>query len=100
MQVKPFTFDSASSTLDLSMTCNSNETDDPPETTGVFFQYSTTVEQWHGLSAYETFTGKGLRYLYLQYFCNFLNLYLELDLDLDFIFKIFLVINISDLFDC
>ena len=41
-----------------------------------------------------------LGYLYLQRFRNFLNLHLELDLDLEFILKIFLAINISDLFDC
>ena len=30
----------------------------PPETTGVFFQHSTIVKQWHGLSATGTLTGK------------------------------------------
>ena len=47
-----------------------------------------------------TLTGKGLRYLYLQCFRNFLNLHLELDLELEFILKLFLAINISDLLDC
>ena len=105
MQVKPFTYNSASCiwsllVFGLSMTCNFNENDDSPEATGFFFQHSTTVKQWHGLSGYGTLTGKGLRYSYLQCFRNFLNLHLELDLDLEFILKLFLAINISDLFDC
>ena len=83
------------------MTCNFNENDYPPEATDVFFQHSTILKQWYGLSAYGTLTGKGLKYLYLQCFCNFLNLHLELDLDLDgFGFGLFLAINISDLLNC
>ena len=82
------------------MTWNFNENDDPVEATGVFFQHSTIVKQWHGLSAYGTLTGQGLRYLYLQCLRNFLNLDLELDLDWEFILKLFLAINISVLFDC
>ena len=65
-----------------------------------FFQHSVIVKQWHSLIAYGTMTDKRLRCLYLQCFCNFLNLYLELELDLEFILKLFLVINFSDLFDC
>ena len=65
-----------------------------------FFQNSTIAKQWHGLSAYGTLIVKWLRYLYLQRFRNFINLHLELDLDLEFILKIFLAINISDLLDC
>ena len=42
MQVKPFTYNSASCiwsllVFGLSMTCNFNENDDSPEDTGVFF---------------------------------------------------------------
>ena len=39
-------------------------------------------------------------YLLLQCFRNFLNLHLELDLNLEFILKLFLAINISDLYEC
>ena len=53
-----------------------------------FFQHSIIAKQWDGLSAYGTLTGKGLRYLYLQRFRNFLNLHPVLDLDLEFILKI------------
>ena len=104
MQVKPFTYDSASSTLYLHLTFLWLAT--PMKMTILqrplvfFFQHSTIAKQCHGLSAYGTLAGKGLRYLYLQRFRNFLNLRLELDLDLEFILKIFLAINISDLFDC
>ena len=76
------------------MTCNSNENDNPPEASGVPFP------AFHHCKAMTRLTGKVLRYLYLQRFRNFLNLHLELDLDLEFILKIFLAINISDLFDC
>ena len=95
MQVKPFTYDSASSTLYLHLTFLWLATP-----LVFFFQHSAIAKQWHGLTAYGTLAGKGLRYLYLQRFRNFLNLRLELDLDLEFILKIFLAINISDLFDC
>ena len=105
MQVKPFTYDSIWQckfnpllVFGLSMTYNFNETDDPPEATGIFFQHSTIVKQWHGFSVYGTLTGKGIRYLYLQCFRNFLNFHLGLDLE--FILKLFLAINISDLFNC
>ena len=40
-----------------------NESDNLPVATGVFFQHSFIVKQWHGLSAVGTLTEKGLRYL-------------------------------------
>ena len=39
-------------------------------------------------------------YLLLQCFRNFLNLHLELDLNLEFILKLLLAINFSDLYEC
>ena len=102
MQVKPFTYDSASSTLYLYLAflwlATSMKLTILQRPQVFFFQHSTIVKQWHDFSVYGTLTGKGIRYLYLQCFRNFLNFHLGLDLE--FILKLFLGINISDLFNC
>ena len=79
------------------MTCNSNESGNTPEATCVLFP---AFHHCKAMTRSRRLTDKGLRHLYLQRFCNFLNLHLELDLDLEFILKIFLAVNIADLFDC
>ena len=55
-----------------------------------------TAKQSHSLNTIGTLTCKGLRYLMLQCFRNFLSLDLELDLDLELILKLLLAINILD----